>query len=183
MICFLHPQLLKANMKTLFACHVKAAGLVWSSYISLHFISYSVLDGRECWVWRTRHVTSPPPSICWIWISVGHRAGLEMVQERKNFFVSSRLSRRDCRLSSRYCGCYTGCPAGIAVAIPVVQPVLQLLYRLSSRYCSCYTGCPAGTAVAIPPKSHIKITYQDKQISTISSIKFLGIFINDTVTG
>jgi hypothetical protein len=32
------------------------------------------------------------------------------------------------------------------------------------------------------PKSHIKITYHDKQISTISSIKFLGILINDTAT-
>jgi hypothetical protein len=31
------------------------------------------------------------------------------------------------------------------------------------------------------PKSHIKITHHDKQISTISSIKFLGIFINDTI--
>jgi hypothetical protein len=31
------------------------------------------------------------------------------------------------------------------------------------------------------PKSHIKITYHNKRISTISSIKFLVIFINDTV--
>ena len=31
------------------------------------------------------------------------------------------------------------------------------------------------------PKSHIKISYNNKQISTISSIKFLGIYINDTL--
>jgi len=31
------------------------------------------------------------------------------------------------------------------------------------------------------PKSHIKITYDDKQITTISNIKFLGICINDTI--
>jgi len=31
------------------------------------------------------------------------------------------------------------------------------------------------------PKSHIKISYNNKQISTISSIIFLGIYINDTI--
>jgi hypothetical protein len=31
------------------------------------------------------------------------------------------------------------------------------------------------------PKSHIKITYDNKQITTISNIKFLGICINDTI--
>jgi hypothetical protein len=31
------------------------------------------------------------------------------------------------------------------------------------------------------PKSHIKITYDNKQIKTISNIKFLGICVNDTV--
>jgi len=31
------------------------------------------------------------------------------------------------------------------------------------------------------PKSHIQITYSNKQISTISSIKFLGLYINDTI--
>jgi len=31
------------------------------------------------------------------------------------------------------------------------------------------------------PKFRIKITYNNKQISTISSIRFLGIYINDTI--
>jgi hypothetical protein len=31
------------------------------------------------------------------------------------------------------------------------------------------------------PKTHIKITYHNKQISPISSTKFLGIHINDTI--
>jgi len=31
------------------------------------------------------------------------------------------------------------------------------------------------------PKTHIKITYDNKQITTISNIKFLGIYINDTI--
>jgi hypothetical protein len=31
------------------------------------------------------------------------------------------------------------------------------------------------------PKSHIKITYDNKQITTISNIKFLGICINDII--
>ena len=31
------------------------------------------------------------------------------------------------------------------------------------------------------PKSHIKITNVNKQITTISSIKFLGMYINDTI--
>jgi len=31
------------------------------------------------------------------------------------------------------------------------------------------------------PKSHVKITYNNKQISTISSIKFHGIYFNDTI--
>jgi hypothetical protein len=33
------------------------------------------------------------------------------------------------------------------------------------------------------PKTHIKITYHSKQISTISSTRFLGIHINDTING
>jgi DNA modification methylase len=31
------------------------------------------------------------------------------------------------------------------------------------------------------PKIHNKITYNNKHISTISNIKFLGIYINDTI--
>ena len=31
------------------------------------------------------------------------------------------------------------------------------------------------------PKSLVKITYDNKQISTISSVKFLGIYIIDTI--
>jgi hypothetical protein len=31
------------------------------------------------------------------------------------------------------------------------------------------------------PKFHDKITYDNKQISTISTVKFLGIYINDTI--
>ena len=33
----------------------------------------------------------------------------------------------------------------------------------------------------IKPNSHIKITYDNKQITTISNIRFLGIYINDTI--
>ena len=31
------------------------------------------------------------------------------------------------------------------------------------------------------PKTHIKVTYYNKQITTISNIKFLGIYVNDTI--
>jgi len=33
----------------------------------------------------------------------------------------------------------------------------------------------------IKPKTNIKITYDNKQVTTISNIKFLGLYINDTV--
>jgi len=31
------------------------------------------------------------------------------------------------------------------------------------------------------PKTYIKITYDNKQITTISNIKFLGLYVNDTI--
>jgi hypothetical protein len=106
MICFLHSQLHKTNMKTLFACRVNA-WLIWSSYSSLHCYIQCWMEGSaECGAPDT--LLSPLPQYL-LNMSLGGPQGWSgNVAGMKDIFYLQQVIKP--RLP--------GCPAGIAVAIP-----------------------------------------------------------------